>query len=302
MPDVSVIVVNYRTEALTGRALDAARAAAPGLDVEEIVVDNGATEETGAALAEHAPRARIVPEPANRGFAAGVNAGVRAATADRLFVLNSDAFCQGDALGRLVAHLDAHPRAGLAAPKLTGEDGALQVSAYRRFPNLVTLFFDFTAPLHLLGDTRLHPHALPPERFGGAPGPVAHVMGAAMLIRRAAYDAAGPLDERYFLYLEETEWQRRLAAAGWEVHLDPGAHVVHLEHGSSDATVVSPHYLDSAVRYHGPRARIVMRAGAAISVASARAGRRLRPHDERFAKLDAAFSEVLRRLGAAGRP
>lgn len=302
MPDVSVIVVNYRTEALTGRALDAARAAAPGLEIEEIVVDNGATAQTAAALAAHAPRARVIPEPANRGFAAGVNAGVAAARGDRLFILNSDAFCRDDALARLVAHLDAHPRAGLVAPRLTGEDGGLQVNAYRRFPNLVTLFFDFTAPLHLLGHSRLHPHALPPSRFEGPAGPVAHVMGAAMLARRAAYDAAGPLDEGYFLYLEETEWQRRMAGAGWEVHLEPAAHLVHLEHGSSDATVVSPHFLASAVRYHGPRARAVMRAGARISVASARAARRVRPADERFVKLERAFSEVLERLAAAERP
>ena len=299
MPDVSVIVVNYRSEELTGRALDAAREAAPGHDVEEIVVDNGSTEETAAALVAHAPRARVVREPDNRGFAAGVNAGVRAATADRLFVLNSDAFCRGDALARLVAHLDAHPRAGLVAPRLVGADGSLQVNAYRRLPNLVTLFFDFTAPLHLLGRTRLHPHALPHERFEGPAGPVAHVMGAAMLVRRAAYDAAGPLDEGFFLYLEETEWQRRMARAGWEIHLEPGAELVHLEHGSSDATVVSPHYLPSAIRYHGPRARPVMRAGARISVLSARAARRLRPDDERFGKLERAFAQVLDELAAS---
>ena len=296
MPEVSVIVVNYRTEQLTGRALAAARDAAGGLGVEEIVVDNGATEATAAALAEHAPRARVIPEPANRGFAAGVNAGVRAASAERLFILNSDAFCRGDALSRLVAHLDAHPQAGLVAPRLVGPDGSLQVNAYRRLPNLVTLFFDFTAPLHLLSRTRLHPHALPDARFDGPAGPVAHVMGAAMLVRRAAYDAAGPLDESFFLYLEETEWQRRMARAGWEIHLEPAAELVHLEHGSSDAVVVSPHYLRSAVRYHGPRARRVMRAGARISVGSARLAKRLRPHDERFPKLERAFSEVLDRL------
>ncbi len=301
MPDVSVIVVNYRTEELTGRALAAARGAAPGLELEEIVVDNGATEATAAALALHAPGARVIGEPANRGFAAGVNAGVRAATAERLFILNSDAFCQGDALARLVAHLDAHPRAGLVAPRLTGEDGGLQVNAYRRLPNLVTLFFDFAAPLHVLGHTRLHPHALPPARFRGAAGPVAHVMGAAMLVRRAAYDAAGPLDEGFFLYLEETEWQRRLARAGWEIHLEPAAHLVHLEHGSSEATVVSRHFLDSAVRYHGPRARTVMRAGARVSVLTARAAGRLRPADPRFPKLERAFRDVLEHLGAAGR-
>lgn len=299
MPDVAVIVVNHGTEELTGRALRAARAAAPGLTVEEVVVDNGSTDATVAALARCASGARIVREPENRGFAAGVNAGVQAAGADLLFILNSDAFCRLDALARLTGYLHRHPRVGLVAPRLLDEDGRVRVNAYRRFPNLLTLFFEFTAPLHLLGDTALHPHALPPSRRA-RPGPVAHVMGAAMLVRRAAYEAAGPLDEAYFLYLEETEWQRRLVRAGWEIHLEPTADVVHLEHGSSDANVVSPHYLQSAVRFYGPRAVPVMRTGARISVLSASVARRLRPDDARFAKLERSFRTVLESLDAAG--
>jgi GT2 family glycosyltransferase len=171
----------------------------------------------------------------------------------------------------------------------------VQVNAYKRLPSLLTLFFDFTAPLHPLDGTRLHPHALPSARLARS-GPVAHVMGAAMMVRREAADAAGQLDEEFFLYLEETDWQRRMAAAGGEIHLEPEATVIHMERGSSGHAVVSPHYLRSAQRYFGPRARGVMRAGARISVLSARAAGRLRPGDPRFAKLERGYREVLERL------
>jgi N-acetylglucosaminyl-diphospho-decaprenol L-rhamnosyltransferase len=299
-PDVSVVVVNYRTEALSARAVaDATRSAAP-YHAEQVVVDNGATAETAAALRAAAPDATVVPLAENRGFAAGVNAGVRAASAPMLFVVNSDAFARGDAVARLLRHAAAHPRAGLVAPRLVHADGSLQINAYKRFPSLFTLFVEFCLPLHPLHGTRLHPHTLTYAAME-TPGPVAHVKGAAMLIRRTAYDAAGPLDERFFLYLEETEWQERLTRAGWEIRLEPAAAFEHLEHASDDVQVVSRHYLVSAQRYYRPAwaARLVMRTGAVVSLAAAAAARRVRPADPRFPRLVSAYRDVLRALRRA---
>jgi GT2 family glycosyltransferase len=295
--DVAVVVVNYRTEAMSARALAAAVRSAAPFRAEEVVVDNGATPASTAALRAAAPDALVLPMPDNRGFAAGVNAGVRAVSAPMLFIVNSDGFARDDAVARLLRHAEAFPRAGVVAPRLVHADGSLQINAYKRFPSLFTLFVEFCAPLHPLHGTRWHPHALASADFA-TPRPVAHVMGAAMLVRRSAYDAAGPLDERFFLYLEETEWQRRLHAAGWEIRLEPGATVEHLERASSGAEVVSPHYVSSAQRYHRPAwaARLVMRAAAAVSVAAAAVARRARPRDPRFPKLQRAYREVLRSL------
>lgn len=299
MPDVSIIVVNYRTPEMTAQSVAAARAAARGLETEAIVVDNGAVDVD--SLRGALPDATVVASPDNRGYAAGVNQGIARSSGRMLLLLNSDAFPQGDAISVLARELDAHPRVGIVAPRLVHDDGALQVNAFRRFPDLLTLFFDFCAPLHPLHGTRFHPHALPRQRFSGPAGPAAHVMGAAMLVRAEAARQAGPLDERFFLYLEETEWQRRITAAGWDVWLQPAATVVHLERASSGATVVSPHYLRSTALYFPrPRAaRAVMRLGAAISVAAAAVAARLRPADPRFPKLAAAYREVLERTASA---
>jgi N-acetylglucosaminyl-diphospho-decaprenol L-rhamnosyltransferase len=296
-PDVSIIVINYRTEDLSARAVADARAAAGELSTEAILVDNGATADSAARLRTGVPDAEIVELTENRGFAAGVNAGVARAKGRFLLLLNSDAFMRGHALASLAAHLEAHPRAGVVAPRLLHDDGSLQINAYRRFPGLLTLFFEFCAPLHLLHGRVLHPHTLPRTRFT-SPVRVAHVMGAAMLVRREAFRDAGPFDEVFFLYLEETEWQRRVAAAGWEIWVEPTAETLHLEKGSSDAQVFSPHYLESAKRYFHPwpAARLLMRLGARISVLSAALAARARPGDPRFPKLEMAFRDVLRRV------
>jgi GT2 family glycosyltransferase len=139
----------------------------------------------------------------------------------------------------------------VVAPLLEDGDGALAPSGYRRFPNLMTLSLEMCVPLsYLLAYLpALHPYALSPAalREGGR---VAHVCGAAMAIRRAAYLQAGPLDEDFFLYLEETEWQRRVAAHGWAIELEPAATVCHLVRGGGEAALVPPAYgVRSALRY-----------------------------------------------------
>jgi len=289
--DVTLLVVNFRTPDLAIRAMADARASAGDLEVEEILVDNGSDDGSAERLRAGRPGAVVVEESGNRGFGAGVNAGLRAARGRIVVEVNSDAFCEGDAVARLVAHLDAHPRAALAAPALVWEDRSPQRNAYRRFPNALTTFLDFCFPLSAaLYGRALHPYVAPAAAYK-RPGPVAHVMGAVMAIRRAALPSDGLLDEAFFLYLEETEWQRRIARAGWEIHLVPDAIAVHLGGGSSGAhTFASDAFLDSLERFHGgdPRVRLAALAGLAltrvVTIPGGRASGRLRRLDDACAR------------------
>ncbi len=300
-PDVSVIVVNFRTPELTLRALAAAEAASGGLSLEEIVVENGSGDDSAAVIAAGRPTVRVIEHVDNRGFAVGVNAGIAAASGRHLLVLNSDAFLQADALARLVAYLEARPRVGMVAPGLKYEDGGLQNNAYRRFPNRVTLLFDLCWPLGMLTHGRaLHPHNLPLSRFD-RPRRVAHVMGAVMLVRAAAAREAGPLDEDFFLYLEETEWQRRMARAGWEIHLEPGALATHLHGASSgDHSFASTHYIDSVRRYFGDSrvTRGVILAAAWTSWASLRLLARLGHQPRESRELARSYRGIIAQLDA----
>ena len=73
-----------------------------------------------------------------------------------------------------------------------------------------------------------------------------------MAFRREAWEMVGDFDERYFMYLEETEWQHRLHLAGWQVELTPQARVLHLHRGGDQAIAVPTlRYLDSARMYFG---------------------------------------------------
>jgi N-acetylglucosaminyl-diphospho-decaprenol L-rhamnosyltransferase len=304
-PDLSIVVVNYRSAELTARALECAVESAGELAVEEIVADADSSAEDLALLRERRPAARIIELGGNRGFAAGNNAAIVHARGRYLLLLNPDAFAQEDAVRALVEHLEAHPRVGLLAPLLRNEDGSPQDNVHRRFPNLLTLFVDFCAPVaFLIRGGALDPHHIPRGRLAG-PRQIAHATGAALAVRAAAAVATGPLDEGFFLYLEETEWQRRMAAAGWRREVLPSAHFVHLGGASSDGfALASPHYLASVRRYY-PHPRLALATiwlAAGISFVALRLVTALGGGSPRTRKLAAAFGDLLRLLARGSRP
>ncbi|HST56325.1 MAG TPA: glycosyltransferase family 2 protein [Solirubrobacteraceae bacterium] len=298
-PDVSVIVVNYRSTELTGRALEQAARSAGQLTLQQIVVDVDSPPDQLALLRELCPHAQIVELHSNRGFAAGNNAGIPHARGRHLLLLNPDAFAEHDAVEALVRRLDADPRVGLVAPLLLNEDGSSQDNVHSRFPNLLTLFVDFCAPLaFLVRGTRLDPHNIPRSRLT-EPRPIAHAIGAVLLVRAEAAAAAGPLDEGFFLYLEETEWQRRIAAAGWAREVLPAARFVHLGGASTGGfPLASPHYIASVRRYY-PRPRLalaVIWAAALISFFTLRIATALGRGSPRTRQLADAFGDLLKLL------
>ena len=247
--DVALVIVNFRTPELVSRCLRAV--GSPASLAEVVVVDNASGDGSVEAIAQRHPGARVVRRGVNDGFAAGVNAGFAATSSPFVLLLNPDTEPHAGAVERLAAHLRARPRAGVAAPLLVEPDGSPQPSAYRRYPNAAIVFLELCAPLGyaMAHIPALDPYRLPPASYRTGT-PVAHATGAALLIRRAAYEEAGRFDEGFFLYLEETEWQGRVRSHGWTVELVPRARVTHLVRGGGEAALApSPHYVTSAERY-----------------------------------------------------
>jgi GT2 family glycosyltransferase len=175
---------------------------------------------------ERFPEVRIV-EQANVGFGGGNNRGLRETTAPLVCLLNSDAWFTGDGLERLVAFAEAHPEAALVGPRLRNVDGSLQRSV-RGFPTLWGLATEYLFLRKLAPrSTRLNP--LYAGQFDHETEREAdYLYGACLLVRRAAVEQVGGLDEDFFMFSEETEWAWRFRAAGWKVLFFPGAEAVHV--------------------------------------------------------------------------
>jgi N-acetylglucosaminyl-diphospho-decaprenol L-rhamnosyltransferase len=224
MADVAVVVVTYDALPWIEKCLESVQG------TPAVVVDHGSSDGTVAFVRERFPEVRLV-EAENRGLGAGWNRGLAETDSRYVLILNADAWLVGDALRRLVEFADSRPRAAIVGPRLSNPDGSLQRSV-RGFPTpwrLATEYFFLR---------KLAPRSRAVNAFyaGGFDHDevreVEFVMGACMLVRRAAVDEVGPLDESFFLFSEETDWAYRFRQAGWSVVFFPGAECVHVRGAS----------------------------------------------------------------------
>ena len=153
-------------------------------------------------------------------------------------MLNSDTEVPKGALSKLARHLERHPDTGVVAPQLRNADGELQQSASWRAPGLLTLFLEYT----LLN--RVLYRLLPAVRYPGKQlltraelrkrRNVGDLLGACVAFRKELLEEVGSLDERFFVFLEETDFNARVRDAGYALTYLPAVRVLHHWGGSVD--------------------------------------------------------------------
>ena len=220
MADLTVVVVTLDALPWIERCLESVRGH------EIVVVDVGSTDGTPDLVRERFPEARIV-EAENRGYGAGLNAGMDAAEGRFYLLLNSDAWAEGEAVAALLAFAGEHPRAAVVGPRLCNLDGTLQRSV-RGFPTLWRLATEYFFL------RKLAPRSAALNSFygGGFDHSVSRrvdwLYGPVLLVRAAAVEEVGPLDEDFFMFSEETDWCYRFAKAGWETWFCANAAFTHV--------------------------------------------------------------------------
>lgn len=230
-PKLSLVIVNYNTAAFVDRALATFAAGRMPFATETIVVDNGSAESVSEVCARHG--ALLLRLNGNRGYGAAANRAAREARGEYLAIANPDIAFGYDTVYRLVDCLDRHEQVGVAGPQLVYPDGEAQPSA-RRFPRLRYLMVGRRSPL-----VRLVPNLRRAREFlyagtetAGGPVLVEAVLGTCMVFRRCAFDEVGGFDERYFLFAEDMDICRRLAARGWQSLVEPAARLEHYYGGA----------------------------------------------------------------------
>lgn len=205
---VTVVVTAWESAAV----LPACLAALPP-DVAVVVVDNASTDET-AAVAE-AAGARVLRNAFNEGFGRGMNRGAAEASTEFLFLLNPDAVCEPGALDALVAAADARPDVVAFGPRLVEHDGRVFWKSWSL----------------LARDAGPEPtgREVPPDADAETP----FLSGAALFVRRSAFEAIGGFDPEIFLFFEDDDLCRRLGDAGGRLLWVKDAVVRHARGGSS---------------------------------------------------------------------
>jgi len=221
--DLSIIIVNWNTRDLLRRCLASVEATVRGLSWEAIVVDNASSDGSAAMVRQEFLAVRLIENSQNRGFGAANNQALRLMAGRYALLLNSDAVLTTGAVRELFDFMERTPAAAMAGGQLLNADGSRQNSVAA-----------FPSPLTLLTNASLL-EFLFPQRFPGKrhdyPGPIEvdSVIGACMVVRKAAIDTVGLFDERYFFFFEETDWALQMRAAGWKIYHVPTARIYHLQ-------------------------------------------------------------------------
>jgi GT2 family glycosyltransferase len=222
MIDLSIIIVNWNTRDLLCQCLRSIQETADGIAYEIVVVDNGSADGSLPAVREAFPLVQLIANAENLGFARANNQGIRASRGRHVLLLNSDTLVRPGALAALVGFLEQHSDVGIVGPELLNRDGSVQLS-WAAFP---TLWSE-------LSGKNIRARRRRPARDGREAYSVDWIGGACLLIRRAAIEQIGLLDERFFMYSEETDWCFRAWEQGWQVCYYTAARVVHFGGQSS---------------------------------------------------------------------
>jgi GT2 family glycosyltransferase len=183
-------------------------------DFEVIVVDNGSSDGSLELLGRDYPEVKVVALPENRGFAGGVNAGIREAQGEIIAVFNNDAEADPRWLEKLAGALARHPEAGMATPKVLLFD--------RR--EVINTAGDFYGVDGVPGNRGVW------QRDEGQFDREEYVFGAAGVAaayRRAMLDEVGLFDEDFFAFCEDVDLAWRAQLAGWKCVYVPQAVVYH---------------------------------------------------------------------------
>lgn len=243
MNTLAIVIVSYNTRSDLDNCLRSLHDHPPKATHEIVVVDNASQDGSIEMVRSQWPTVRVIPLHSNVGFASANNEGMRRTESELVLLLNSDTIVPEGTVDRLIAALRELPGASVVGPKIVDAGGHAELSYGRMM-----------TPLSELRQKRLVRHASPMRlaRLTSRTRRVDWVSGACLLVRRRDAEAAGLLDERYFLYCEDVDFCATVRANGGTIYFTPLAQIIHLRGRSwrTNPAATADHYRRSQLAFY----------------------------------------------------
>ncbi len=236
---ISVIIVNYNVRAYLEQCLRTVFEALKGIDGEVFVVDNQSTDGSVEMVRDKFPQVRLIANQENVGFSRANNQAIRESAAEYVLLLNPDTVVGEDVFRKVVAFMDAHPKAGGLGVKMIDGTGQFLPESKRGLPTPAVAFYK------IIGLTRLFPRSKVFGRYhlGHLPeneaAPIEILSGACMFLRKRTLDQVGLLDESFFMYGEDIDLSYRITLGGYENWYFPDARIIHYKGESTKKSSVN---------------------------------------------------------------
>ncbi len=232
---LSVVIVNYNVKAYLHQCLHSVECALTGMNAEVIVVDNASTDGSLEELTDRFPQVRFIANCDNVGFAKANNQAIREAKGEYVLLLNPDTVVGGEVFDECVAFMDTHPAAGAVGVRMLKADGGFAWESRRGVPTPFTAFCKMVGLCSLFPKSRLLGRYYMRYLDENEAARIEIVSGACMMLRHAALDEIGLLDETFFMYGEDIDLSYRLLQAGYSNYYLPCS-IVHYKGESTKKT------------------------------------------------------------------
>ena len=204
-----------------------------GTDYEIIVVDSATTERSQDLILEEFPEVKLIPFKENTGYSKGVNAAIKKADGEYIFIVNPDVVVFDDSINKMIEVLKKDKSIGMIGPSLLNFNDTPQPSCFRFYTPLTVAcrrtfignlpYFRKEVSRFLMADKDL-----------SRPQEVNWIMGSAMLTTKEAIEKVGLMDEKFFLYFEDVDWCKRFWDNGLKVVYYPEARMYHYHQRKSN--------------------------------------------------------------------
>ena len=224
---VSVIIVSYNVSSYLEKCIESIYCSISIDDLEIIVIDNNSTDNSVDIVRNKFPECTLIENEENLGFAKAVNIGISASKSDYICLLNPDTLVKKNTFFELYRFLSVSANTAITGAKILNPDGSFQASSRRNFPTIPGLAFKYIGLSKLFPMSRIfgyYNHTFIDSDQGHKTDSVS---GACMMFKRKLVDIIGNLDERFFMYFEDTDYCLRASSVGYDVFFNPKAQIIH---------------------------------------------------------------------------
>lgn len=215
-------IVNYNTKNKLKKCVESLNKNSPGCSYSIIILDNNSTDSSRKYLKKiNRPEIGVILNNKNIGYGKACNKIATMTDSEYLLFLNADVMVEDNSIGRMLEFIQKNPDVGLVSGKLLNNDGTVQYSC-RKFPSIIRALTGRESIIRKIfpNNPLTREYFMADENYNSIMYPE-WVRGAVMMVNRRVFESVGGFDERFFLYLEDTDLCYRIRSAGYRIAYYP---------------------------------------------------------------------------------